>query len=163
MAKESKPDHFIKQPTFKGGAKAIQQHVQYHLKYPEEALNNKIEGTVHVRYDIDFKGNVVDGKVIKGIGHGCDEEAIRIVKLMKFDVVKGPRKLKIVYHKDIQIHFKLPKSKPIIVKPPTPQSPGLQIQYNVVRSTSNQVSATKTKPGQKQNQTSTSYTFTIKI
>ena len=79
------------------------------LKYPKEALENKIEGTVHVEYFINYKGKVIDAKNISSLGYGCDEEALRIVKLLKFVVPKNPRKLRIKFRRKIQIHFNLPK------------------------------------------------------
>jgi TonB family protein len=67
---------------------------------------------VSVRYDIDHKGNVIDAKIIgHGLGHGCNEEAVRLVKSFKFQVEK-PRGLRVVHHSTIQIHFNLPKEKP---------------------------------------------------
>lgn len=113
MAKEKKDKHFIKKPVYPGGSKAFKDFISTHLKYPEEALKNKTEGTVLVKYDIDYKGNVTDAKVIKGIGNGCDEEAIRVIKLLKFEIPKGPRKLRVLFHKEAKIHFKLPKSKTV--------------------------------------------------
>lgn len=86
--------------------------IRSELKYPEEALDNKIEGVVRVRYTIDKDGKVVKTKVLVHVGHGCDEEAERIVKLFKFHVPKN-RKLKVHFHKTVNIRFKLPK-KPTV-------------------------------------------------
>ncbi|NNE26043.1 MAG: energy transducer TonB [Saprospiraceae bacterium] len=111
MSKERKDNSFIKKPIYPGGNKALRQFISDNLKYPKEAISKKIEGTVLVKYDIDYKGVVIDGRVIKGIGHGCDEEAIRLVKLLKFEIPKGPRKLRVMFHKELKIHFKIPKTK----------------------------------------------------
>ncbi|MBK7336771.1 MAG: TonB family protein [Saprospirales bacterium] len=81
MQKEKKDKHFIRKPHFEGGLNAMRKIIRENLRYPEEALNNKIEGTVVVKYAIDHLGKVTDAKVIAGIGHGCDEEAIRLVHL----------------------------------------------------------------------------------
>ena len=109
MHKPSKDKHFIKQPWFEGGPKAMKQFVAENLRYPQEALEQRLEGTVSVRYDIDHKGNVVDAKIIgHALGHGFEEEAIRLVMSMTFKVDK-PRGLRVVYHNTIQIHFKLPQ------------------------------------------------------
>jgi len=118
MAKERKDKSFIKKPIYLGGTKAYRAFIKDNLKYPKEALENKIEGTVMLRYSINYKGEVIDAKILKGIGYGCDEEAKRIVKLLKFEIPKGPRKLKVLFHKDTKINFRLPKKKPI-VKPKT--------------------------------------------
>lgn len=86
--------------------------IKENLKYPAEALKNKIEGKVQLRYEIDYKGNVVKAKVISSLGYGCDEEAQRLVKLLKFHMPKIPRKVRLKFNKTIRINFKLPKKKP---------------------------------------------------
>jgi TonB family protein len=81
MHKPAKDKHFIKQPWYEGGPKAMKQYIAEQLCYPDEALAQRVEGTVSVRFDIDHKGDVIDVKIIgHGLGHGCDEEAIRLVK-----------------------------------------------------------------------------------
>lgn len=52
------------------------------LKYPEEARKNNIQGRVIVKFIVDKTGKVVDPKVVRGIGGGCDEEAIKLINLM---------------------------------------------------------------------------------
>ncbi|MBK8561829.1 MAG: energy transducer TonB [Saprospiraceae bacterium] len=111
MHKPAKDKNFIKQPWYEGGPKAMKKFVAEQLRYPAEALAEKVEGTVSVRFDIDHKGDVMDAKIIgHGLGHGCDEEAIRLVKSMKFQV-DVPRGLRVIHHKTIQIHFKLPNAQ----------------------------------------------------
>ncbi|HXH17945.1 MAG TPA: energy transducer TonB, partial [Chitinophagales bacterium] len=77
--------------------------------------------TVAVTYEIDFKGDVIDAKIKSGIGYGCDEEAIRVVKMLKFAVPKH-HKLRVTFHRTINIHFRLPK----------PQKQSTQYVYNYV-------------------------------
>lgn len=122
MKKEAKDKHFIKKPIYEGGPKAMKQFVRDHLQYPPEALENQIEGTVFVRYDINHQGKVTDATVIKGIGYGCDEEAIRITRLLSFTVPKT-RGLRVIFHKNIQIHFRLPPKK---------NSEPVTFQYNYI-------------------------------
>jgi len=109
MAKK-RPTH-ISRPVYPGGIKAMKAFLGQHLKYPADALKAKTEGTVLVRYGLDYTGKVTDAKVKKGIGDGCDEEALRVVKLMRFTVPQRSKK-KVRIHQDISIHFKLPKQKP---------------------------------------------------
>jgi len=116
MDKERKDKSFIKKPIYLGGTKAYIAFIKDNLKYPQEALKNKIEGTVMLRYSINYKGEVTDAKILKGLGYGCDEEAKRIVKLLKFEIPKGPRKLKVLFHKDTKINFRLPKKKTVAPK-----------------------------------------------
>ncbi len=125
MHKSAKDKHFIKQPWYEGGPKALKKFIGENLRYPAEALENSIEGTVFVKYDIDYQGNVVDAKVITGLGYGCDEEALRLTKMLKFKVEK-PRGLRVLYHKSIQIHFRLQEVKQ--------QAGTAQVQYNYVPS-----------------------------
>ena len=112
MKKEKRDKHFIKKPIYPGGSRAMKAFIRKELKYPKEALDNKIEGVVRVRYTIDKDGHVVKTKVLVHVGHGCDEEAERIVRLFKFHVPKN-RKLKVHFHKTVNIRFKLPK-KPTV-------------------------------------------------
>jgi len=69
-------------PKFKGGQEGLGKFYQENIVYPEKARNEGIMGTVYVAFIIDKKGNVIDPKVKKGIGGGCDEEALRAVKIM---------------------------------------------------------------------------------
>ena len=108
MAKEKKDKHFIKQPVYVGGPSALKKFISENIRYPKEAADNDIEGTVVVRYEINHKGVVTGGKIISGLGYGCNEEAKRLVKLLKFQVSKQ-RGIKIKYHKTIKIFFRKPK------------------------------------------------------
>ena len=69
-------------PEFIGGDAALQKFLSMKLKYPEVAKQNQISGKVYVQFVVDEKGNLSQIKVLRGIGGGCDEEAIRVVKLM---------------------------------------------------------------------------------
>ncbi|MBC7884939.1 MAG: TonB family protein [Saprospiraceae bacterium] len=109
MKKERKENSFIKQPYYKGGDKALKEFINTHILYPKISEINKIEGDVQIRYDINHKGDVTDTKIIWGLDDGCNEEAIRVVKLLKFIVPKTPRHLKVTFHKNMRIHFSLNK------------------------------------------------------
>lgn len=135
MKKERKDDSFIKQPFYKGGETALRDFLSNNLKYPTISLADKIEGDVHVRYDIDYKGNVIDAKVISGLDKACNEEAIRVVKLLKFEVPKNPRKLRVTFHKSIRIHFHAPKTAQVSTVSEPNLSSGqvsVQMSYNIV-------------------------------
>lgn len=115
MEREKKPKNFIQQPEFPGGPKELTKFIYANLRYPAAALEAKTEGTVMVEYDIDYKGNVVDTRVLQPLGNGCDEEAVRVVRLLKFIVGKN-RGMRVLFHKKAQIRFKLPA--PAKVSPP---------------------------------------------
>lgn len=54
------------------------------MKYPQVAIRAGIEGRVTVQFVVDENGNVQNPRVIRGIGGGCDEEALRVVKTAQF-------------------------------------------------------------------------------
>ena len=66
--------------TPKGGNQAFYKHVSDNIKYPPQARRTGIEGKVFVQFVICKDGSVCDVKVVKGIGGGCDEEAVRVVQ-----------------------------------------------------------------------------------
>ncbi len=105
MAKEKKEKHFVNKPVYEGGPAAMKKFIAENKKFPPEALEAGVEGTVVVRYTINHKGVVTDAKVISGPGHGCNQEAIRLVKLLRFNVAKN-RGVRAVFHKTIKIHFR---------------------------------------------------------
>ncbi|MCU0439057.1 MAG: energy transducer TonB [Raineya sp.] len=63
-----------------GGLKPFYDYISANLKYPEEAKAKKIEGRVHVTFIVETDGSITNVKVSKGLGGGCDEEAIRLIK-----------------------------------------------------------------------------------
>ncbi len=69
-------------PEYPGGMKALGQFFSENIKYPEAAKKKGISGKVYISFVIDKKGNITKAELKKGIGHGCDEEALRIVNLM---------------------------------------------------------------------------------
>lgn len=68
-------------PIFPGGDKALVKYL-HGIRYPRPAIDEGIKGTVYVSFVVDKEGKIVNAKVVKGIGWGCDEEAIRVVKAM---------------------------------------------------------------------------------
>lgn len=63
-----------------GGHKAFYKFVQDNMKYPTQARRMGVEGRVFVQFVIDKDGSIIDVAAIKGIGAGCDEEAVRVVR-----------------------------------------------------------------------------------
>lgn len=105
------PDHpkkkrFMKLPEYAGGSRAISEFVTMNLRYPDEALKAGIEGAVLVKYRIDDDGNVFNPQVIKGLGYGCDEEALRLISLLRFEKVRN-RGQRVEVTKTTKINFKL--------------------------------------------------------
>lgn len=80
---DEEPEIFIvveQNPELIGGNAAIARAI----KYPEIAKKAGVEGRVYLQFIVDENGNVVDPVVMKGIGAGCDDEALRVVKTLKF-------------------------------------------------------------------------------
>ncbi len=69
-------------PQFPQGPGGLAQFLSTNLQYPAEARRDSVRGTVYVGFVINNKGNVSDVLVLKGIGHGCDEEVVRVIRLM---------------------------------------------------------------------------------
>ena len=69
-------------PMFRGGERKLMEFIGSNVVYPKEAIDAGIEGKVFVEFYIEKDGTVCDAKVLRGIGYGCDEEALRVVGLM---------------------------------------------------------------------------------
>lgn len=115
--------------------------IQNNLQYPPEAMAAKIEGTVRIRFSIDHLGKVFKSQVIASLGHGCDEEAIRLVQLLRFEVPKTYQ-LKVQHHRTLNIHFKMQVNPLPTEAPPLPTP--LSIQYTISSSSSPETSTAVT-------------------
>jgi len=71
-----------KPPQFAGGDKARIFFIRDNVKYPEEARKKGITGIVFASFTIEKDGSVSSPKILSGIGSGCDEEVLRVIKLM---------------------------------------------------------------------------------
>ena len=69
-------------PEFPGGTTALFKYLGKNIKYPAMAKDAGIKGKVYVTFVVDRDGSIADVKVLRGIGGGCDEEAVRVVKSM---------------------------------------------------------------------------------
>jgi len=67
----------------KQGLNNLLLFVAKNIRYPEDAKNQAISGRVYVSFQINSDGSLSDYKIEKGVGYGCDEEAIRVIKLTK--------------------------------------------------------------------------------
>lgn len=120
---------FIKVPTLGGGRELLRKIMKENMIYPREALEKNIEGDVIVEYRVNNLGHVSEARVIHGIGHGCDEEALRLVKLLKYQEVKN-RGLKVSTNNKMKIPFRIKK------KPKQPL--GIKMTYVAAQSTAKQ-------------------------
>jgi len=70
------------QPEFPGGEEALMNYLISNIHYPEQAKELDIQGTVIIEFVVETDGSVTNVVVKRGIGGGCDEEAVRVVKSM---------------------------------------------------------------------------------
>lgn len=70
------------QPSFPGGEEARMKYLQNNIEYPQMARESGIEGTVYVTFVVETDGTVTNVRVLRGIGGGCDQEALRVVRNM---------------------------------------------------------------------------------
>ena len=68
------------QPEFEGGLDAFHKYIMNEVRYPLEARRAGVEGTVDVQFVVGKDGSLSDVRAIKGIGSGCDEEAVRVLQ-----------------------------------------------------------------------------------
>src|SRR5690606_22728300 len=67
-------------PQFPGGQQGWAAYLSRNLKYPKEAKDKNIQGRITVSFVVEKDGSLTDVKVLRGIGYGCDEEAVRVVR-----------------------------------------------------------------------------------
>ena len=96
-------------PSFRGGQQKLFEFIGNNVVYPQEAKEAGIEGKVFVEFYIEKDGTVTDGKVLKGIGYGCDEEALRVIGLMPKWYPGKQRGKAVRVRYTLPINFKLSK------------------------------------------------------
>lgn len=71
------------QASFKGGDAALLEFLGKNLKYPQTAVDARLEGTVYVQFVVEKDGSITDVKILQGmVGGGCEEAALDVVKKM---------------------------------------------------------------------------------
>ncbi|MBW6499201.1 MAG: energy transducer TonB [Bacteroidales bacterium] len=69
-------------PEFPGGMGTLAWFIDRLIVYPGEARENNVSGIVRVSFTVDTDGSIQNVSVIEGLGYGCDEEAVRVMKLI---------------------------------------------------------------------------------
>ena len=92
-----------KQPQFLGGLPALGEFLGRNIKYPAQASRNNISGKVYLTFVVCEDGSLCDYEIMKGIGGGCDEEALRVVKAMS-----GMWKPGLQYGKKVRVKYNMP-------------------------------------------------------
>jgi len=135
---------FLKMPKYPGGSEAFREFIYSNLQYPQEAMDAGVEGSVIVEYDVHDNGKVYHPRIIKGIGYGCNEEAMRIVSLLRFETSRN-RGVRLTMTNKTTINF---------------VRPGIRINYSVSQDADSKPSPPeppKDEPGD------TVYGYTIKF
>jgi periplasmic protein TonB len=69
-------------PVYPGGETALMKYIKDNLVYPQTALEAGAQGTVYLTFVVGLRGEITDIKVMRGIGFGCNEEALRVIRNM---------------------------------------------------------------------------------
>lgn len=113
-------------PAYEDGQQGLIDFLAKNIKYPTVAKENGIEGVVVVEFIIETDGRVSGTKLMKGIGAGCDEEAVRVVNLTRW--TPGMQNNKAVPVKyTLPISFKLDTKKINTVNVPSLSSAALKV------------------------------------
>lgn len=129
--KHTKPEDFIQNAYYKGGDEALKAFINTHLQYPEAALAAGVEGTVHVKFQVNHQGEVTQAKALTHIGHGLEAEAVRLALLLRYEVPQRIRHLRVTYNKTLYIHFKLPQQPAPATEAATQPAPtpAMEVHY----------------------------------
>ncbi len=148
-----KPGHhktrkFLKLPRISGGKQELVKFIRQNLQYPREALQARVQGDVIIKYKITDNGEVFNPEIIKGLGHGCDEEAVRLVKMLQYDPVKN-RGARVTASNKLKIPFRLPQKQ---------ETPEINLVYTP---TEKKAGIKKDEPANPQKPVTYSYTLKI--
>lgn len=94
-------------PEFPGGIEAFYAHMAANIRYPAAALRLNVQGRVYVQFTVEKDGSLTDIHVVKGIGAGCDEEAVRVMKTVPNFIPGKQRGVPVRVKRVMPIYFKL--------------------------------------------------------
>jgi TonB family protein len=99
-------------PEFKGGIEAFGKFLATNIKYPKAARDNNVQGRVIITFVVEKDGSLSNMKVLRGIGSGCDEEAVRVLSISPAwkPGVQNGKPVKVQY--SVPISFSLADGKP---------------------------------------------------
>ncbi|MEO9869729.1 energy transducer TonB [Ekhidna sp.] len=109
---DEKPDEVIRSyaevmPSFEGGIQKFYSFISDRMKYPRAASKLGIEGKVFVQFIVGKDGLLSDIHVVKGIGSGCDEEALRVMNLVPKFIPAKQGDVRVPIKMIVPITFKL--------------------------------------------------------
>lgn len=113
-----------------GGYPAFYQYIANNLKYPEQARKMGVEGKVFVQFVLDEQGNITEVKTVKGIGAGCDAEAIRVISESPQWKPAMQRGKKVKQRIIIPIVFDLGDDQKLGMDKPIPADSEMNVEYS---------------------------------
>jgi protein TonB len=100
--------HIVEEPAEPiGGYAEFYKFVGEHLKYPSKAMQLNVQGKVYVQFVVNKDGSLTDFNVVRGIGSGCDKEAVRVLNDSPKWKPGKQRGRAVKQYMVIPIHFKL--------------------------------------------------------
>lgn len=115
------------EPEFPGGMEAMYKFLQDNIRYPRLALENNITGKVYVAFVVETDGSITNPKILRDIGGGCGQEAIRLVKMMP-KWKPGKQRDKVV-----RVQYNLPVNFSISEDKKSPNAPTQQMRVDGVK------------------------------
>lgn len=99
-------------PEFPGGIEAFSKFLATNIRYPKAARDNNVQGRVIITFVVEKDGSLSNMKVVRGIGSGCDEEAVRVLSISPAwkPGIQNGRAVKVQY--SVPISFALADGKP---------------------------------------------------
>lgn len=94
-------------PTYNGGMQQFYQFIADNIKYPPKAKSIGVEGKVFIQFIVEKDGSLSNIQALKGIGAGCEEEAIRVMKLVKGFSPAKQGDVRVRLQMVVPIHFTL--------------------------------------------------------
>jgi len=90
-------------PQFPGGRDSLSAFIHKNTQYPAKARKENISGIIQVDFLVTKEGKITKAHVLKSLGYGCDEEALRVVSLMPAwrPAMLGRDAIEMDYHADI--------------------------------------------------------------
>jgi TonB family protein len=105
-------DAVDQQAEYQGGMNAFVNFMQENIKYPAPAQRANVSGKVYTQFIVNTDGTISDVTILKSVGFGCDEEAMRVIKLAKW--TPGKQSGQVVRSRfTVPINFQLAKSSEV--------------------------------------------------
>lgn len=102
---------FVEQPpVYVGGEQELVKYLSQHIHYPREAQNANIQGTVFVQFVVGADGGIRDAKTVgKHLGHGLEEESLRVVNAMPEWIAgsQGGKKVNVMFYLPIKYQLEM--------------------------------------------------------